>query len=116
MKQRHDCRLFAGSAVSQVRGPVNRVVKCKTPGSASDPGALRDDCSSAPLDVVAANVPSRSAAPRTRPKVQLVRTRMTKPVVGGLSRPETNRGCFCATAVSVQQQRLPRLPVEMNGR
>jgi hypothetical protein len=38
------------------------VAPTQTPGSTSDPGALRDDCSSAPLVVVAANIPSRSAA------------------------------------------------------
>src|SRR5437763_5023078 len=78
----------------------------QTPGSASDPGALRDDCSSAPLDVVAANVPSRSAAPRTRPKAQLVRTRLSRPVPPPLSLSEINEGCFCAASVSAQQQRF----------
>jgi len=36
-----------------------RALQKQTPGSASDPGALRDDCSSAPLDDVADSLPSR---------------------------------------------------------
>jgi hypothetical protein len=47
------------------------LVQKQTPGSASDPGALRDDCSSAPLDVTAASLPSRPAAsPNLRAKGQ----------------------------------------------
>ena len=35
----------------------------QTPGSTCDPGALRDDCSSAPLDVVAATSPAANRTP-----------------------------------------------------
>ena len=43
-------------------------VQTQTPGSASDPGALRDDCSSAPLDVSLPASPVAFSVPEPDPR------------------------------------------------
>src|SRR5205809_919372 len=58
---------------------VNRVhheetaatAKKQTPGSTSDPGALRDDCSSAPLDVLQLASPVAAATPEPDPRASV---------------------------------------------
>jgi hypothetical protein len=50
-------------ACGPLRDDAVRTIQTQTPGSTSDPGALRDDCSPAPLDVSCQRPQSLSTAP-----------------------------------------------------
>jgi hypothetical protein len=83
----------------------------QTPGSTSDPGALRDDCSSAPLDVVAVRSPCRQRftpvepamrtrpPPEPRPKGPFVRMRLSKTVPPRCHRRNRQRLLLCSRCV-----------------
>jgi len=54
-----------GIALADIGSSENSPAKMQTPGSTSDPGALRDDCSSAPLDVSRRASPVAAASPNS---------------------------------------------------
>ena len=74
----------------------------QTPGSTSDPGVLRDDCSSAPLDVCGERPQSPDRLSEPRPKVSSSGWAGTKPAARRLSRPESPMNAFLRAPVSAR--------------
>src|SRR4051812_38355370 len=66
----------------------------QTPGSTSDPGALRDDCSPAPLVVSRPASPVAAAAPNPTQGPECSDRRVTRPAMPTLSRSNLDPAAF----------------------